>query len=370
MGKVSTLRIAQLANFIGPTSGGLRRAVDQLGRGYLAAGHARLLLVPGPHDSVTEGDDGVTVTIAAPAVSGGYRLVVSPRKVCDVLRRFQPTSIEVSDKWTLTVAAWWARRHGVGSVLFSHERLDAMASMFARHDLADPVHRLNSWLARMYDRVVVTTRYSADEWAGAATRPVLVPLGVDLTTFEPRPEPLPSAETLRLVYAGRLSREKTPHLAVATAVELDRRGRAVRLDVHGTGPHLDELQALANGAPVYFRGYSDDRHAIADAYRSADLSLSVCPIETFGLAVLEALACGTPVVTADQGGAFELIDETCAEWAPPDPVFLADAVERLAARRVADPAALRAAARARAERYPWSIPIAKMLDLHEGLATR
>jgi alpha-1,6-mannosyltransferase len=321
------------------------------------------------------------VTIQSPAVTGGYRLIVNPAKVRDVLDRFQPTSIEVPDKWTLTTAALWAERRGVGSILFSHERLDDMASLFLRRDVRQPVHRLNRFLAQHYDRVVVTTRYSAAEWEGVvqpaaaglspATGPgqaaqlAVVPLGVDLETFQPAPEPKPVGERLHLVYAGRLSREKSPHLAVATAVELHRRGRQVQLDVHGTGPHIDELHAIAEGAPVFFHGYSDNRATLAEAYRQADLSLSVCPAETFGLAVLEALACGTPVVTSDQGGAFELVDWSCAEWAAPEPVFLADAVERLAARRLADPAGLQAAARAQAERYPWSRPIAQMLDLHQ-----
>jgi alpha-1,6-mannosyltransferase len=364
------LRIAQLANFVGPTSGGLRRAVDRLGRGYAAAGAARLLLVPGAQDDVWEDDSGVVVTIESPAVSGGYRLVLSPRKVWDVLDRFRPTSVEVSDKWTLTVAAAWARRRHAGSVLFSHERLDAMASLFVRHDMVRPVHWLNVGLARAYDRIVVTTRYSAGEWADTAAEPVIVSLGVDLAAFSPAPAPLAPAPLLRLVYAGRLSREKTPHLAVATAVELDRRGRPVQLDVWGAGPHLGELKALADGSPVCFHGYADDRAALAAAYRAADVSLSVCPAETFGLAVLEALACGVPVVTADVGGARELVDGTCAEWAPPDPVFLADAAERLAARRAADPAGLQEAARTRAELYAWDNAVAAMLALHAELAAK
>ena len=46
---MTQLRIAQLANFIGPTSGGLKVAVEQLGRGYVAAGAERLLVI---HDEL------------------------------------------------------------------------------------------------------------------------------------------------------------------------------------------------------------------------------------------------------------------------------------------------------------------------------
>ncbi|MDR1386418.1 MAG: glycosyltransferase family 4 protein, partial [Propionibacteriaceae bacterium] len=145
-------------------------------------------------------------------------------------------------------------------------------------------------------------------------------------------------------------------------------GCPIRLDLHGVGPQIDELRAIADGSPVFFHGYSDGRDAISQVYRQADLALSVCPAETFGLAVLESLACGTPVVTADRGGARELVDSSCAEWAAPDPVFLADAVERLIARRRADPVALSQAARRRAELYPWSRPVAQMLELHAALA--
>ncbi len=43
-----TCRIAQLANFIGPASGGMKTAVERLGRGYVESGAQRLLVVPGP----------------------------------------------------------------------------------------------------------------------------------------------------------------------------------------------------------------------------------------------------------------------------------------------------------------------------------
>ena len=72
---MTTLRIAQLANFVGPVSGGMKVAIDALGKGYVAAGHERILVIPGPKDRITESESGITVEIAAPRVSAGYRMI-------------------------------------------------------------------------------------------------------------------------------------------------------------------------------------------------------------------------------------------------------------------------------------------------------
>lgn len=372
------MRIAQLANFVGPTSGGMRTALDALGRGYTDAGVARLLVVPGPEDAATATPAGDVVQLRAPRVGGGYRLIVEPWRVTDVLRQFAPTSIEVSDKSTLLPVTAWARRSGVPSVLFSHERLDAMLALRTGRTLQ--VQPWNRALVRCYDRVVVTSRYAEDELRAAAGRAVTplhrVPLGVDLETFRPAPS-RPTVGTdhgtvhadglLRLVHAGRLSREKSPHLAVATAVALHRRGVPVRLDVYGEGPHRPELEALAAGSPVFFHGHVAGRTRLAGRLAAADVALAVCPGETFGLSVLEALACGTPVVTADAGGARELVDERCGAWAAPDAEALADAVLRVAAR---DERWRRTAARRRAEAFPWSRTVEGLLAVHaQGAGT-
>jgi alpha-1,6-mannosyltransferase len=169
---------------------------------------------------------------------------------------------------------------------------------------------------------------------------------------------------LRLVHAGRLSREKSPHLAVGAAAALHRRGVAVHLDVYGTGPHRSELVELAGSAPVTFHGHVAGRRALARHLGRADVALSVCPGETFGLAVLEALACGTPVVTAAYGGARELVDDVCGAWARPVAEELADAVLALAAR---PEAVVRPAARARAELFAWDRTVHDMLAVHAGL---
>jgi alpha-1,6-mannosyltransferase len=173
--------------------------------------------------------------------------------------------------------------------------------------------------------------------------------------------PARRAGRLRLVHLGRLSREQSPHLAVATAVTLHEHGVAVHLDVLGDGPHRGELVELAGAAPVTFHGHLSDRATLSQhiaRHRTVGL-----PRRDLRLAVLDALACGTPVVTADVGGARELVDDHSGWWATPYPQALAHAVLRLAARPVA---ARRAAARRRAEQFPWTSTVEAMLDLHRG----
>ncbi len=365
-------RIAQLANFVGPASGGMKTAVEALGAGYVAAGAERLLVVPGAVDARTSTDAGDVVQLRAPRVGGGYRLIVEPWRVIEALEQFRPTSLEISDKSTLLPVTRWARRNDVQSLLFSHERLDAMLALRTGWPagLAAPVSVLNRVLVRHFDGIVVTSSFARNEFASlaaAAGTPVhQIALGVDLETFRPPRASRPRRGRLRLVHVGRLSREKSPHLAVATAVALHERGVPVQLDVYGEGPHRSELEEIAGDAPVTFHGHVSGRRALSDLIGRADVALSVCPGETFGLAVLEALASGTPVVTADVGGARELVDERSGAWAEPEPEALADAVLRAAA---VHPDVRRSAARHRAEQFSWDRTITAMLDLHRR-ATR
>lgn len=365
------MRIAQLANFIGASSGGMKTAVHALGSGYAEAGAERLLVVPGPRDMRTSTEAGDVVQVRAPRVGGGYRLILEPWRVIDILEAFGPTSLEISDKSTLLPVTGWGRRNGVPALLFSHERLDAMLELRTGWSMgvAPSVGMLNRTLVRRFDAIVVTSDFARQEFqavASAAGTPLhQVPLGVDLDTFRPIADKPAADGSLRLVHFGRLSREKSPQLAVETALELHRRGIAVRLDVFGNGPQREALEKLAAGAPVVFHGHVSDRTALARAVARADVALSPCPGETFGLAVLEALASGTPVVTAHTGGARELVDRSSGSWAAPEPEALADAVMRVAARPVA---ARRAGARHRAEQFEWSRAVDAMLALHRQVS--
>jgi alpha-1,6-mannosyltransferase len=364
------MRIVQLANFHIPASGGLRVAVDTIGRGYLAAGHDRALIVPGRRRTTTETADGLVITLPGVPVSGGYRMVPRPAAVLRELDRLRPDTVEVSDKATMVAAGDWARAHRVGAILFSHERLDtwlaARSPWLWRHAgtvLAPAVNRWNASLAGRFDAVVVTSAFAADEFAGiGAVR--RIPLGVDLETFRPGPS-LPDNEPTRLVYAGRLSPEKNPGAVIEAVKLMARDGMDIHLDVYGTGAALRGLRRAAVGLPVVFHGYVSTRSELATRLAAADVAFAPSAAETFGLSVLEALACGTPVVAANTGGAGELLVPGAGVAVPATPTGIAEGVRQVLSWPVA---ARTVAARRQAERFPWSATVGSMLNLHATVA--
>ena len=90
------MRIAQVANFYGPRSGGLRTAMHRLGLGYREAGHDSLLIVPGPTSQVREEPWGRVITIRAPRLprSGGYRVITDVDSVVSELADFDVDRLE------------------------------------------------------------------------------------------------------------------------------------------------------------------------------------------------------------------------------------------------------------------------------------
>ena len=363
----ASARIAQVANFYSPQSGGLRTTVDMLGRGYTEAGFERVLVVPGPtlRDEWTSA--GRRITLPAPILpgSGGYRVFANWRRVAAVLADLDIDRLEVSDKLTLWPLAAWATQRGVPSVLLSHERLDAILSprLPSWVPLAQAADRGNRRLAAEFPTVVATSTFSCEEWQRIGARNLVkVPLGVDLATFRPEwPARGDRPAVAELICVGRLSREKRPDLAVGALGELLGAGVAARLTIVGTGPEAERLRAMAAGLPVRFTGHISDRRQVARLLAAADIAIAPCPVESFGLSVLEALACATPVVCCNQGAAQELLTTGCGASAPPRPAALAAAIASVLARR---PAPVRSAARRQAEQFGWPATVAGMLAAH------
>jgi len=356
-------RIVHLANFVGPRSGGLRTMLVNLAAGYRPAGHDMHLVIPefpGGWDHHVDAHVHSLPSVALPR-SGGYRIVRSRHHVHDLLDSLQPQIIELSDRLTLVSGARWGKAAGVPVTFFAHERIDGVithhvAPLPARL-IAD---RMNRALAAVTDSVVTTTRFAAREFTRIGVPTQHIPLGVDALSFVPRTQTDSDPSDLRLVMCSRLSREKSPETAISLLREARAQGRSWSLMIIGDGPLRGTLDRQARGLPVTFAGFVRDREHLASLLRNADACVAPGPIETFGLAALEALACGTPVVCHAASAIPEVIrdagvsvDGDARQWVR--------AVEQVTGPRAAE---FRRAARSRALELPWSGVVGQLLAHH------
>ena len=119
-----------------------------------------------------------------------------------------------------------------------------------------------------------------------------------------------SAPTLVLLFAGRVSPEKRPHLAVDVAAQLLAEGHDVMLVVAGGGPLLQTMHersvTLGIDAAVKLLGELDE-HTLRHVYAAADVFIAPSEIEGIARSLYEAMAMGCIPVVSDVGGQRELV---------------------------------------------------------------
>jgi len=175
-----------------------------------------------------------------------------------------------------------------------------------------------------------------------APEPVLLPFGVDTDRFSPTPPGASSSDGHRrgpvLIAVGSLIRVKGfDHLLRALA-GLRARHPGLHLRVVGDGVERERLEKLAVGlglsGMVTWEGWIDHRR-MPDVYRQADLMVSASLHEAQGMACLEAMASGLPVVGSDAGMLPELLAGEAAGISFPagDTAALGGALEMVLANR-------------------------------------
>lgn len=265
-----------------------------------------------------------------------------------------------------------ASRSGSVAVVQTFHALGVVKRRHLGSEDSSPIQReaVEHDLANAVDGIVATCSDEAAELArlGAElTKVSVVPCGVDLGRFFPAPAA--SAErgrrraSLRMVAVSRLVERK----GLAVAIEACAQLHDVELVIAGgppkealsSDPEAMRLKKLARrlgvDERVVFTGRLD-RRQVSLLLRSADVAVSVPRYEPFGMVLLEAMACGVPVVASSVGGHIDTVvdGETGFLVPPDDPVMVANVVSLLGS----DPALrLRfgTAARERACRhYSWS----------------
>ena len=368
-------RIAHIANLYGPKSGGLKTAMNSIAQEYTNLGHDVMLIVPGERDLVTKKPFGTVVEIKAPIIpfSGGYRIIFDTNKVKEELKKFAPSFLEISDRTTLLKLADWAREESINTAFYAHERVDKVVAAFLPllPFKKIMINYANQKIANRVDHIIATTEYAATEFRrlnlsnNVNSKLAILPLGVDLKQFTPENF---NSELRTNIGSGvkiilactRFSKEKDPEFLLDIARACKMNGTQIQLVIAGSGPLAKKLvtNAEKEGLPVSFIGFIADKNYLAQLLASADLFLAVGPIETFGLAALEALASGTPVICRDTSAITEIIDSKCGYSLPRDSSQWAEEIRN---HFDLDQLVVSKFARERAEEFSWEESAQKLL---------
>ena len=407
------IKTLHITNFYHGSSGGIRTFY----RALLAAAdrnrrHVRVV-VPGNEDSIEDvGAFGRIYTLAAPRapfVDSRYRLLLPhlyalphESKLKKILRCEAPQLVEICDKYTLCFLpsllrkSWWPGVTPPVMVGLSCERMDDNLHAYVVGGSLG--RRFAGWYMKTvygprFDYHISNSDYTAGELSEAlAQRPDLPihvrPMGVDVRAFgrERRAcdkrrslaEKLGNtadAEIRLLLYVGRISAEKNIPLLFDTMDALARRGIAnYRLIAVGSGPKAEWFAHEAakrsrNQTQILLLGHIGDRERLADIYANCDAFLHPNPREPFGIAPLEAMASGLPVVAPNSGGLLSYANSANAWLVQPTGEAFADAVQDIfddpAARRIKIERAARTAAD-----FDWSCTTKLFFQLYDDLYLR
>ncbi len=313
-------------------------------------------------------DAGALVRVPGLALPGlqGFRLPLAVGATARILQRLQPDLIEAGDAGP---AAWSAlqakRRLGIPAVAYYHSDLARRVQTRLGGAAMHATRRYLCQLYRQFDLVLAPSRLMAQELAGMGVAgAVYQPLGIDSGVFAPQAGSAALRRLLQLppdarllVYAGRFTPEKKLAVLIAAVARL---GRPYHLLLVGAGP------ALPRSTHARVLPFVHDQRQLARLLASCDALVHPGDSETFGLIVLEAMACGLPVVATGGGALAELVDNSTGILVAPNcAASLAAGIVALFER---DRAALALAARCRARAlYDWNTILPQLMRRYAAL---
>jgi glycosyltransferase involved in cell wall biosynthesis len=170
------------------------------------------------------------------------------------------------------------------------------------------------WFYSQLDIVFVNSEQYRQSWIDRgidAAKLKILPRGLDTRLFTPgRSDPDfwkrfgSNGTGVRLLFVGRVSKEKDLDILVQAFRNLRRENVPVQLSVVGHGPYSDALARLMPEA--CYTGYLNGTE-LAKAYASSDLFVFPSTTDTFGNVIIEAQAAGLPAIVSDVGGPRELV---------------------------------------------------------------
>lgn len=387
--------IVDFNNFWSPSGGGVRRYHLQKMAFYekLSSESEQVLSIFVMPDSKTftekKSDSLIIKHVEAFRFPGKweYRFLWKPSQIEPVLAKYKPQVIEVGSPYLLpTMVRRAAKKIVPEAVLLSFWHADfpityvqrPVANKFGKA-LGNLSKNVAFWYARQEFKHFDGIQVSCNEVLRRLDRHKLptshwIPLGCDIQMFSPskRDESLVqklkdgNPDRLTIFFPHRFCEEKGIELLLgAYPILCEKLGCEPALVFAGTGPYLPQVQEAVEKYPhIQYAGFISSIDEMARHYASVDLGLALSGWETFGLSILESMACGNAQIGASTGAAAEHIRESGAGVVLKErtPQALADAIVEL---YHSDMAAMKQKARAYAEKFSWADCFKRQLELYK-----
>jgi glycosyltransferase involved in cell wall biosynthesis len=284
------LKVLIVTDAWAPQINGVVRTLETLGRELKALGHEVRYASP-------EG----RLSIPLPTYKE-IRLSLFPRRSLErLIDEYQPTTIHIATEGTLGLSARAiCIKRGLPFSTSFHTRFPDYVHVRFPFVPESAIYRLLRWFhAPAFAMMVATDRLKRELESHGFRNTRIWSRGVDVDQFHPVPgATLPFAHPIWL-YVGRISIEKN----IEAFLSLDLPGSKV---VVGEGPARASLERKYPGA--YFLGKKTGEELVA-AYSAGDVFVFPSKTDTFGLVVLEALACGTPVAAYPVQGPQDVVGD-------------------------------------------------------------
>ncbi|HEV2440491.1 MAG TPA: glycosyltransferase [bacterium] len=367
-----------------PRTSGVVTAVETSARQLRARGHRVSIVAPAYPGHADADPDVVRVPSITPPGHPDFPLALPyPGRALRAVRALGLDLVHTHSPFLLGGIGWWAARSLGRPVLFTyHTRYDEYAHYapvvgeFARPLLGayataycnqcDCVLAPLPSVAALLRDSGVRVRVAVVPSAGIDIAAFASPAGRDVRTAVRGRFGVPPRAPL-LVYVGRLAREKNVALLLAALAALP---PDTWLLLAGDGPERPALQAQAKdvglASRTIFAG-TQPPAAVAEVLAAADLFVFPSMTETFGLAMIEAMAAGCAVVAVRAAASSDLLrDGETGRLVPGDPMTFADAVRDLLAQP-ARRSAMGGAARAAAADYDQARVTDRLLIVYQEL---
>jgi len=298
------------------TGGGVEKVASELVHGLLGRGHVvRVLTLSTRPAAAFEVDGDFSIRrFSALDLTGlvGVQFVLPWGLLRGVLREardFKPDVIHAHNLFFRTTEAVALLRRFLRVPLVTTLHLGALEG---NEKLLNFLVRLyeatmGRYILRASDAVTAVSAAVAEhggQVSGAKRRIQVIPNGVDTVVFQPGQVP----EKPEIIFVGRLVPNKGPLTMVRAAARVNRRYPEARFTLVGDGPQRQRLEReaarLGIAGAVRFTGVRDD---VPEMLRQATVFVRPSTLEGLPLTILEAMACGLPVVATPVGGTPEVV---------------------------------------------------------------